>query len=476
MLLTLVTALGLAATPAVPQTWYGATAGAGPGGETTSAVPVTGLGLSGTPALPVLEEAWTGGTVSKSGSDSLSIAVTDASSGSTARTFTWSGTSEGFAERGDSAAIAFAYTGAKGNPSGGLQAVLSQYVGGLAETEECTASIAWTDLGVPASVTVTYVEAESIDARTESAGLLGSQDVRVRIRHGGTGATFAPMQQAIGAAAGGWNTRVGDGPKAVDAAASDSTSGIDVVVGYDVTRLTTEGSATVLFDNLILRSTWTAFTGTTTAGEAVTELKLNAQPGGPIWDFSGRELKTEVDKTSADSLLLVAALESPVDEQEVISTDDLTVGFTEGYALASTIVTADSLLVAVASIFEIQGSGGTVTPVPAADTTFVRITEGTSLVYVAIVATDTASVTISEAAVVVAQEQVEKTGTDTLVPDLIEEWQTLQYAGQLDLVDQDILAVRVAETAFASDTSSRVRKIRFDPRRTTIQFRTPDET
>ena len=456
MLITVVSALSLAGTPSVPQTWFGATLGGDvPEGPVLTAGPeVTRLSLAGVPGMPLLEQG-AGAFVEKTTSDTLTVGITDASLGSSSRTWRWNGSDEGWAEVGTSSAVFMRYSGAEGRPPGSQRAALAPGTGALTEQEGVALELAWTDLGVPAGYSVTYAECDSFDARVTAASAITAHSMRVRLRDSvdGGGITSGLNELSLPTTAGDWETSLGDGPQAVDADHQLSTTTISAHLIYEVTRPITGGSSSVYVDNLTITGFWEPQAVTPTATEAITELKPHGVGAGPIWDFSGREISTEVEVTAVDTLA-VAILEEPVDEQEIGTWDSLRAALTEVQQSRLLSTVSDTLGVLFASESgQAQGSGGTPTPVDRTDTLGVRIAD-TARVDVSIAVTDSLSVALDDTAppTLLQISLVEKTATDALSVTLLEQFVLAPFSGLVAHVVADELKLRLVDAAAVTNT------------------------
>lgn len=451
MLLTVVTGLSLIGTPAPYQTWFGATAGAGPGGDDTSAPEVTRLTLIGTPGSPLLPEGY-GEIAYKTASDTLEVSLTEAALGSSTKTWTFSGSAEGWADLDtDAYYVSFGYSGLDGNPAGALRASWLAS-GPNIGSEDARVSVAWTDLGVPPLMNVTHVELETLDAKVASANYITSQGLLVRLTNGSDGDLAANLfNEALPNTAGGWIEYTGRGMRAVDAIAQPSETVVYFRATYDASRSVLAGTVTTWVDNITVSAYWEPVAAATTA-EAVTELKLTATPGGPIWDPSGREVSDFIAKTTTDTLA-VAIFESPVDEQEVNTADSLRVSLTEAQASRLLSTVTDTVGVRFASESGIVvGSGGTPSAIPGADTVGVRLAEVAALA-VAIDVTDDLTVSIDDATPTVdALTLEEKTASDTLTVSIDDQYVIDQYEGFVALNVADELFVRLTDAAALANT------------------------
>lgn len=451
MLLTVVTGLSLIGTPAPYQTWYGATAGAGPGGTQTTAPEVTRLTVTGTPGLPLLA-ADAGVFANKTASDTLAVSITELGRGSSSRTWTFSGSAEGWADLDLHEYYAtFAYSGLSGNPAGALRADWLAS-GANTVTEAARVSFAWTDLGVPPARAVTHVECISLDARVAAASYITTQDILLQLTDA-AGSTLAPdlLREPLPEVAGEWEVYTGRGERAVDGPFQPSDTVVYARATWDVTRSVMAGTARTWFDNIELVAYWTGIETEPTPTEAITELKLNALPGGPIWDPTGREVSDQVAKATTDTLFVVI-LEEPVDEQEIFTQDTLRTSLTESRLLSAVLGVADTLSVRFAS--ETGGvvtSGGAPVPIVAEDSVRVVITESAG-VAVAHAVTDTITASITDASALAELSLELKTASDTLSVALLEQYTLQTYDGQVELNVADELFVRFTDGALLTAT------------------------
>lgn len=169
--------------------------------------------------------------------------------------------------------------------------------------------------------------------------------------------------------------------------------------------------------------------------------------------------------------LSVQWLEEPVDENQIVSSDNLRVSLTEVSSLLNHIQVVDAVSVQLSETISLLQSA--VTLKTASDTLSVTLTE-TSAVNVTLAVTDTVSVSVSDTSSLLTPTEAIVV-TDTLSVSVTEAAPLLGvFTGILDVTASDILVVSASENAIRADyvppTATRPFRIRIIPRTARIRI------
>ena len=192
----------------------------------------------------------------------------------------------------------------------------------------------------------------------------------------------------------------------------------------------------------------------------VTELRPYANPG-PYHDIGAKTPATVADLFVSDTLS-VQWIESPVDENFIISGDTLRASIAEASQLLNYLSAGDTLSVGMSETLALAQSG--VTLKTGSDTLSVSVTDS-SVLSVTLDVTDTASVTLSAETASVSTPSVAISASDTCSVSVDDASLINIFTGVLSLAVADDLNVRVTDASIVSIV------IPTKPRRINIQGR-----
>jgi len=179
------------------------------------------------------------------------------------KTWVFLADAEGLADEGLSAAIAFAFVGADGNPPGcvGFTTTTDNLVAVTEKARRAATGQTWEDWGVPAGSTVTSVQITGWDSKTQTlnVGCSGTFSARV-VDSGGVSVTAGGDLidlSVIPASGTGWGARTPGGAQAVNANRQPSATDVRLELQVILTTNFAGSSIDYRLDNIALTIVYT---------------------------------------------------------------------------------------------------------------------------------------------------------------------------------------------------------------------------